>query len=143
MLSSVDPGDYRLTFLRLLTTLDLDISAPKFAHVTNDPMEEEGANQAEVFNDGLLVPQAPPVCLPLDGSGRAHTLSFWIHVHADKHYITILMQAEIDGKQTAKNMEPHKCEGWSWVPWAELKAREDMFTPLLHLTHSSFRPVFI
>lgn len=63
----------------------------------------------------------------------------------DKHYITILMQAEIDADaQAVRNMEPHKCEGWSWVSWSDLGKREDMFTPLLHATHSrDFRPEFV
>ncbi|KAG3098792.1 hypothetical protein PI124_g16102 [Phytophthora idaei] len=57
-----------------------------------------------------------------------------------KHYITILMQAVVDDEQTVRNMEPNKCEGWSWVPWADLRSRDDMFTPLFHVTHSEFTP---
>lgn len=60
-----------------------------------------------------------------------------------KHYITILMQAVVDDEQTVQNMEPNKCEGWSWVPWADLRSRDDMFTPLFHVTHSEFTPMFI
>ncbi|KAG1684546.1 hypothetical protein DVH05_010959 [Phytophthora capsici] len=60
-----------------------------------------------------------------------------------KHYITILMQAVVNDEQTVRNMEPNKCEGWSWVPWEELRTREDIFTPLMHVTHSDFTPAFI
>ncbi|KAG7380846.1 Nudix hydrolase 15, mitochondrial [Phytophthora pseudosyringae] len=60
-----------------------------------------------------------------------------------KHYITILMQAVVDDEQTVRNMEPNKCEGWSWVSWADLRSRDDMFTPLLHVTRSDFTPTFI
>ena len=55
-----------------------------------------------------------------------------------KHYITILMQAVVDNEQTVRNMEPHMCESWSWVPWSDLRSIENMFTPLLHVTHSDF-----
>ncbi|KAJ8556780.1 hypothetical protein ON010_g9185 [Phytophthora cinnamomi] len=61
----------------------------------------------------------------------------------DKHYITILMQAVVDDEQAVRNMEPNKCEGWTWVPWADLRSREDMFTPLFHLTRSEFTPTFV
>ncbi|GMF51756.1 unnamed protein product [Phytophthora fragariaefolia] len=61
----------------------------------------------------------------------------------DKHYITILMQAVVDDEQTVRNMEPNKCEGWNWVPWTDLRSRDDMFTPLFHLTHSEFTPTFV
>ncbi|TDH72783.1 hypothetical protein CCR75_000531 [Bremia lactucae] len=60
-----------------------------------------------------------------------------------KHYITIFMQAVVDDKQIVRNMEPHKCVGWSWVPWVDLRSRSDMFTPLYHATHSTFSPTFI
>uniref|UniRef100_A0AAV1TQB4 Nudix hydrolase domain-containing protein n=1 Tax=Peronospora matthiolae TaxID=2874970 RepID=A0AAV1TQB4_9STRA len=60
-----------------------------------------------------------------------------------KHYITILMQAVVDDEQTVRNMEPHKCESWSWVPWSDLRSIENMFTPLLHVTRSNFTPAFI
>ena len=34
-----------------------------------------------------------------------------------------------------QNLEPHKCKGWSWVSWTELRAvpSERMFVPLINL----------
>ena len=60
-----------------------------------------------------------------------------------KHYITILMHAVVDDEQTVRNMEPHKCENWSWVPWSDLRSIKNMFTPLLRVTRSDFTPAFI
>lgn len=59
-----------------------------------------------------------------------------------KHYITIFMQAVVDDEQIIRNMEPLKCEGWGWVPWADLRSRNDMFAPLSHVAESGFTPAF-
>ncbi|RLN15246.1 hypothetical protein BBJ28_00007118 [Nothophytophthora sp. Chile5] len=59
------------------------------------------------------------------------------------HYITILMQAVVDDEQPVRNMEPNKCVGWTWERWSDLRSRDDMFTPLLHVTRSNFRPKFL
>lgn len=38
-----------------------------------------------------------------------------------KHYITIFMVADwVEGEPV--NMEPHKCEGWDWITYAELES---------------------
>ncbi|CEG38658.1 probable 8-oxo-dgtp diphosphatase nudt15-like [Plasmopara halstedii] len=59
-----------------------------------------------------------------------------------KHYITIFMQATVDDDQIIRNMEPLKCEGWIWVPWADLRARNDLFTSLSNVINSEFTPAF-
>ncbi|RLN92749.1 hypothetical protein BBJ28_00023698 [Nothophytophthora sp. Chile5] len=70
---------------------------------------------------------------------------YWFAAAAstEKHYITILMQAVVDDEQPVRNMEPNKCVGWTWERWSDLRARDDMFTPLLHVTRSNFRPKFL
>ncbi|KAJ0391026.1 hypothetical protein P43SY_011105 [Pythium insidiosum] len=60
-----------------------------------------------------------------------------------KHYITIFMHARVREDQVPRNMEPHKCQGWSWVPWESLRTRNNLFIPLYHITHeSSYTPPF-
>ena len=55
-----------------------------------------------------------------------------------KHYITIFMLADAPDGVEPQNCEPHKCKGWSWVSWAELRALGSgrMFVPLLNLLDS-------
>ena len=52
-----------------------------------------------------------------------------------KHYVTIFMLAEAPEGAEPQNLEPHKCKGWSWVPYAELRAlpAERLFVPLINL----------
>lgn len=58
-----------------------------------------------------------------------------------KHYITLFMTAEVsEASCELKNMEPHKCLEWKWVPWQEVQrlAREEpsvLFDPLLHFVN--------
>jgi 8-oxo-dGTP diphosphatase len=40
----------------------------------------------------------------------------------EKHYITLFMHATISSTSPALELlEPHKCEGWKWMPYAELQ----------------------
>jgi isopentenyldiphosphate isomerase len=40
----------------------------------------------------------------------------------DKHYITIIMQAQVSpSSPELNNNEPDKCAGWEWIPWARLQ----------------------
>mmetsp|Transcript_67112 Transcript_67112/g.132140 ORF Transcript_67112/g.132140 Transcript_67112/m.132140 type:complete len:155 (+) Transcript_67112:60-524(+) len=56
-----------------------------------------------------------------------------------KHYITIFMRAKLAcSSADLVNMEPNKCESWSWVPWSEVVRRrnespESLFEPMVHL----------
>lgn len=58
-------------------------------------------------------------------------------MHRDgKHYITIFMQADVaEHQQELRNLEPHKCAGWTWRSWAELREEPEdrLFMPLVHL----------
>ena len=51
-----------------------------------------------------------------------------------KHYITIFMLAAAPENLEPQNLEPHKCKGWVWMSWQELKAlpKEKLFVSLSH-----------
>ena len=52
-----------------------------------------------------------------------------------EHYLTFIVVArETTGEP--RNMEPHKCEGWSWHRWHELP--EPLFLPLANLRGRGF-----
>lgn len=57
----------------------------------------------------------------------------------EKHYITIFMRGAVSaGSPELVNLEPHKCESWSWVPWEDVVSRaadnpESLFEPMRHL----------
>ena len=59
--------------------------------------------------------------------------------NVNKHYITIFMRSIITkDSPEVRNMEPHKCESWSWVPWTDIVRRrqdspETLFEPMCHL----------
>lgn len=45
-----------------------------------------------------------------------------------KHYVTIFMRAEYDGKQAIQNLEPEKLLAWEWFALSKLP--EHLFLPL-------------
>lgn len=46
-----------------------------------------------------------------------------------RHYITLLMRAEIDDDSSLQWMEPDKNTEWKWVRWTDLKDK-NLFAPL-------------
>ncbi|CAF1512438.1 unnamed protein product [Adineta ricciae] len=46
-----------------------------------------------------------------------------------RHYITLLMKAEINDDALLRWMEPEKNTEWKWIPWTDLKDK-NLFTPL-------------
>ncbi|CAD7938604.1 unnamed protein product [Amoebophrya sp. A120] len=56
----------------------------------------------------------------------------------EKHYVTIFMlhTPKIGEDRTPQNLEPEKCEGWSWQDWQQLHERfvdEEKFLSLRQL----------
>lgn len=52
-----------------------------------------------------------------------------------QHYVTFLLIARNTAGMPA-NLEPHKCEGWSWHAWNQLP--EPLFLPMQNLRHLGF-----
>lgn len=53
-----------------------------------------------------------------------------VYASEGKHYITVHMYAEWDGKQLPRLLEPNKCEGWHWKPWSEIRVSQPLFLSL-------------
>ncbi|CEM27052.1 unnamed protein product [Vitrella brassicaformis CCMP3155] len=59
----------------------------------------------------------------------------------NKHYITLYVIAlSPPGQPDPQLLEPHKCEGWRWVEWPELRQLEPLFTPILNLMDQGYCP---
>jgi 8-oxo-dGTP diphosphatase len=54
-----------------------------------------------------------------------------------EHFVTLLVVAR-SAIGTPTNLEPDKCEGWSWFKWSELPT--PMFTPLKNLVAAGYSP---
>ncbi|CAK0862128.1 unnamed protein product [Prorocentrum cordatum] len=52
-----------------------------------------------------------------------------------KHYVTVFMLADVPQDAEARNLEPHKCKGWSWVSWQDIREipASRCFLPLTNL----------
>lgn len=61
----------------------------------------------------------------------------------DKHYVTLVLLGRVPEGAEPQNLEPTKCDGWSYATWTELRASNDpMFLPLRHLVDSAEAPVW-
>ncbi|XP_072231171.1 nucleotide triphosphate diphosphatase NUDT15 [Leuresthes tenuis] len=58
------------------------------------------------------------------------------------HYVTIIMQGELDRRQSGEpeNLEPEKNEGWTWTRWDEFPPEQQLFLPLAGLRQQGFQP---
>jgi len=57
-----------------------------------------------------------------------------------RHYITLFVQVTAEGEP--QRLEPDKCSGWSWWPWAALQSAPPgpLFGPLATLVASGYVP---
>lgn len=53
----------------------------------------------------------------------------------EEQFITVFVVAPLTEGEPA-NLEPHKCEGWSWFSWSELPS--PLFAPVASLVASGF-----
>ncbi|XP_042368769.1 nucleotide triphosphate diphosphatase NUDT15 [Plectropomus leopardus] len=65
-----------------------------------------------------------------------------IRLEEQYHYVTIIMQGELDRKQSGEpeNLEPEKNEGWTWTQWDQFPPEEQLFLPLACLRQQGFQP---
>ncbi|XP_067315211.1 nucleotide triphosphate diphosphatase NUDT15 [Pseudorasbora parva] len=65
-----------------------------------------------------------------------------IKLEENYHYVTILMQGELDRSFSTEpvNLEPEKNEGWTWTRWEDFPPEEQLFLPLANLRQQGFQP---
>ncbi|XP_058475970.1 nucleotide triphosphate diphosphatase NUDT15 [Solea solea] len=65
-----------------------------------------------------------------------------IRLEEQYHYVTIIMQGNVDRKLSGEpeNLEPEKNEGWTWTPWDEFPPEQQLFLPLAGLRQQGFQP---
>ncbi|KAL7370141.1 hypothetical protein ABVT39_020422 [Epinephelus coioides] len=65
-----------------------------------------------------------------------------IRLEEQYHYVTIIMQGELDREQSGEpeNLEPEKNEGWTWTRWDQFPPEEQLFLPLACLRQQGFQP---
>ncbi|XP_046887234.1 nucleotide triphosphate diphosphatase NUDT15 [Hypomesus transpacificus] len=58
------------------------------------------------------------------------------------HYVTIIMQGELDPSCPGEpvNLEPEKNEGWTWTRWDQFPPEDELFLPLACLRQQGYQP---
>uniref|UniRef100_A0A3P9LD29 Nucleotide triphosphate diphosphatase NUDT15 n=1 Tax=Oryzias latipes TaxID=8090 RepID=A0A3P9LD29_ORYLA len=65
-----------------------------------------------------------------------------IRLEEQYHYVTIIMQGELDRRRSGEpeNLEPEKNEGWTWTRWDQFPPEQKLFLPLATLRKEGFQP---
>ncbi|XP_024118933.1 nucleotide triphosphate diphosphatase NUDT15, partial [Oryzias melastigma] len=65
-----------------------------------------------------------------------------IRLEEQYHYVTIIMQGELDRRRSGEpeNLELEKNEGWTWTRWDQFPPEEQLFLPLACLRKEGFQP---
>ncbi|XP_051915295.1 nucleotide triphosphate diphosphatase NUDT15 [Hippocampus zosterae] len=65
-----------------------------------------------------------------------------IRLEEQYHYVTIIMQGELDKERSKEpqNLEPEKNEGWTWTRWEQFPPEDRLFLPLAHLREQRYHP---
>ena len=102
----------------------LPVHGVQFAHVTNDPMPDEGKHYVTIFMTAT--------CADLPSSSTTTTTTNTSSSHQQ--------QQGQPQPQQPQTMEPDKCEGWKSYSWQELKILRHqgrLFGPLQRLVDDS------
>ena len=112
------------------TNLELLPDTVKFVHVTND------VSAPSVYP---AKPSSSCLCLRLTSLHLVLLSPNQVFDPHTKHYITLLVSATASPSAPLVNLEPHKCDGWIWVPWSDLKTMPEgeLFLPLRHAVHDT------
>lgn len=65
-----------------------------------------------------------------------------IKLQEQYHYVTIIMQGELDRNYPGEpvNLEPDKNEGWTWTRWNDFPPEDELFLPLACLRQQGYQP---
>lgn len=91
------------------TGVKIDPSQITFMTCTNDPMPEENKHYITVFMRSKVPDTVEPKV-------RSYYLLLSLHTHPN-----------------FQTMEPHKCDGWSWMSFETLKTTDNLFIAMQNL----------
>ena len=73
------------------------------------------------------------------GTRYAYAVNTVFPAPSEAHYVTVFCTASVPAGAQPRNCEPHKCEGWQWVRWGDLRRKcQPLFLPLALLLDSGY-----